>query len=99
MALGIPHQHRRFMLMFAACEAILVYPLSIYWGPSGAALSLVLSIAIATIPQLYRIRALLNFRLTSYFRALLPGVLAALAVLAALSGILAVIPRAATNVQ
>lgn len=79
LAIAQPELQRRFTLVRAAVVALTLYPLSVLWGGTGAATSLLVAMLVAMVVQLRNLRSVIGLRVRSYLRTVPPGVVAALA--------------------
>lgn len=84
LAIARPELQRRFTLVRAALVLLLLYPLSVRWGGTGAAAALLLSMVVAMAFQLMTLRRVVDLRPGAYLRTLLPGLVAATVPAAAL---------------
>ncbi|OLT21965.1 hypothetical protein BJF81_14060 [Ornithinimicrobium sp. CNJ-824] len=74
LALGRPELQRRFTLVRAALVVGLLYPLTVNWGPTGAAGALLASMVGAMGFQLMTLRRITGLRPVDYLRTLVPAV-------------------------
>ena len=77
LALGRPELQRRFTLVRAVLVLVLLYPLALVWGGTGAALALLVSMLGAMAVQLVILRRVIGLRIVAYLRTLPTGLFAA----------------------
>jgi lipopolysaccharide exporter len=76
LALGRPELQRRFTVVRAGLVVVMVYPLAVAFGGTGAALALLLSMVGAMAVQLTSLRRVIGLGVADYLRTVPPGVLA-----------------------
>ncbi len=82
MATAQPHLQRRFAAVRAALILVFMYPAAVRFGPLGVAVVIIISHFALLSMQVLEARRVINLELTRYVRSYLPGVLAALPVIA-----------------
>lgn len=82
MAIAKPELQRRFTIVRAVLVLIMLYPLALVLGGTGAALALLLSMVGAMAVQLFNLRRVINLHVGRYLRTPLPGLLASVVVAA-----------------
>jgi O-antigen/teichoic acid export membrane protein len=82
LGIGRPYLQRRFTIIRALAIVILIYPASLFYGPIGAAVVIVLSNFIALLIQLFVCRRVLDLEISSYVRSYLTGLILAVTVVA-----------------
>jgi O-antigen/teichoic acid export membrane protein len=73
IGLGLPHLHRRAVVVRGAVLIGLIYPAIVYLGLSGAALAVLAAYTVAFIMPLVWMRKLINLRLDEYAVSWVPG--------------------------
>lgn len=76
LAIAQPELQRRFTMVRAALVLVLLYPLALVLGGTGAALALLLSMVGAMAVQLFNLRRVIGLGVARYLRTLLPGAVA-----------------------
>lgn len=76
LAIAQPELQRRFTMVRAVLVLVLLYPLALVLGGTGAALALLLSMVGAMAVQLFNLRRVIGLRVARYLRTLLPGAVA-----------------------
>ena len=79
LALGQPELQRRFTLVRAVLVLVLLYPLALGWGGTGAALALLAAMLGAMAVQLVSLRRVIGLRVGAYLRTVPPGLASAAA--------------------
>ena len=87
LAIGRPELQRRFTFVRAGLVLVLLYPLALGWGGTGAALALLLAMLGAMAVQLESLTRVIGLRPGTYLRTVPPGLAAA----AVPAGLLAVL--------
>lgn len=82
LGVGRPYLQRRFTIIRAVAIVALIYPASLYFGPLGAAIIIVLSNFIALLIQIYVCRRVVDLEIGGYVRSYLPGLMLTLPVVA-----------------
>lgn len=77
LALGRPELQRRFTVVRAGLVLVLLYPLAVRWGGTGAALALLVAMVGAMAVQLVSLTRVIGLRAEVYLRTLPPGLAAA----------------------
>ena len=83
MATAQPHLQRRFAAVRAALILVFMYPAAVRFGPLGVAVVIVLGHFALLSMQVFEARRVIDLELSRYLRSYLPGVLAALPIIAA----------------
>ena len=81
LAVGLPHLQRRFAIVRAVFIIGLIYPASVYFGPLGAAVVIVLSNFSILFMQALKARGVIGLKLSRYIRSYIPGLLMALPII------------------
>ena len=81
LAMGLPHLQRRFAIIRAIFIIGLIYPASVYFGPLGAAVVIVLSNFAILFMQTLKTREVIGLRFSHYMRSYIPGLLMALPII------------------
>lgn len=87
LALGRPGLQRRFTLVRALLVVGLLYPLALWWGGTGAAAALLISMVLAMAVQLLNLRRVTGLGFREYLGTTVPGIVAALPPTALLVGL------------
>lgn len=85
LAIGRPELQRRFTLVRAALLLVLLYPLALRWGGTGAASALLVSMLGAMAVQLVMLHRTIGLGAMDYLRTVPPGLVAAVAPAAVLA--------------
>lgn len=75
LAIARPELQRRFTLVRAALVVVLLYPLAVLWGATGAAVALLVSMLGAMVTQLVTLRRVIGMGPVDYLRTLPPSLL------------------------
>jgi O-antigen/teichoic acid export membrane protein len=81
MGIGLPHLHRRFVVLRLLVLALLIYPAVVQFGLIGSAAAVLAANLIGLIMQVVWIRRCIELRISAYLRAWLAGVVVALGTL------------------
>lgn len=73
IGIGLPHLHRRAVVLRAMFLIILIYPSISIWGLSGAALAVLVSYSVALIMPFLWMKKLIKLKLDEYALSWLPG--------------------------
>lgn len=79
LAIGKPELQRRFTLVRALAVVLLLYPLSILMGIEGAALTLLVAMAVAMTVQLFNLRRVIGLEVLSFLATMRAGLVCAAA--------------------
>ena len=77
LAMGRPELQRLFTVVRAALVVVLLYPLSLQWGGTGAASALLASMLGAMAFQLVKLRRVIGLGLVDYLRTVASGLVSA----------------------
>lgn len=77
LAIAQPELQRRFTLVRAVVVALTLYPLSVLWGGTGAATSLLVAMLVAMVVQLQNLRSVIGLQVGTYLGTVPPGLVAA----------------------
>jgi O-antigen/teichoic acid export membrane protein len=72
-AKGLPHLHRRSVILMALSMIVFIYPCVKVFGPIGGQVAPLVAIVLGYAFQLERVRHLTGIRLTAYFKPFLLG--------------------------
>lgn len=77
LAIARPELQRRFTILRAALVVVMIYPLSVWLGGTGAALALLISMIGAMAAQLFTLRRITGLGILSYLGSMRAGLLMA----------------------
>ncbi|GAA3706810.1 hypothetical protein GCM10022204_25850 [Microlunatus aurantiacus] len=77
LAIGKPERQRLVTIVRAVLVLATIYPLSVRWGPTGAALSLLLALVLAMAVQLFILRRVIGLPIHTYLATMRNGIIAA----------------------
>lgn len=73
LAIGRPELQRRFTIVRAVLVILALYPMSVWLGLEGAALALLIAMALAMVVQLFNLRRVIDLSVLSYLGTLRAG--------------------------